>query len=113
MTPAELLDLDDAATEMQACGVCLCGGDGEFLRQPDLAPLLAHVRELEAQNTRYREREEHFASVLRVTDGGQYRADWDSAIARVVAERDAARADADASRALVQAMADALPKVTP
>jgi hypothetical protein len=44
---------------------------------------------------RLREREEHFAQALRVADGGQYRNDWDSAIRRVVAELDAARAIID------------------
>lgn len=48
---------------------------------------------LRRERDRLLKREEHFASVLRVTDRGQYRADWDSAIRRVVAERDALRSD--------------------
>jgi hypothetical protein len=39
---------------------------------------------------RYREREAHFAKALHVADGGQYRADWDGAIERVLRERDEA-----------------------
>jgi chromosome segregation ATPase len=48
---------------------------------------------LRRERDRLLKREEHFASVLRVTDRGRYRADWDSAIRRVVAERDALRSD--------------------
>ena len=62
---------------------------------PDLARTVVALHErvaaVEAERDRMREREEHFARVLSVTDGGQYRADWDSAIRRVVAERDALR----------------------
>jgi hypothetical protein len=47
---------------------------------------------LRSERDRLLKREEHFASVLRVTDSGQYRADWNSAIRRVVDERDALRA---------------------
>lgn len=36
---------------------------------------------------RMAQREEHFASVLRVADGGQYRNDWDGSIRRVLRER--------------------------
>lgn len=42
---------------------------------------------------RMQERERHFAKVLGVADGGQYRADWDARITALVAERDAARAE--------------------
>lgn len=41
---------------------------------------------LEAENTYLREREEHFAKVLGVCDGGRYRNDWDTRIERLVAE---------------------------
>ena len=47
--------------------------------------------EAEAERDALRDREKHFASVLSVADGGQYRNDWDAAIRRVVAERDALR----------------------
>lgn len=36
-------------------------------------------------------REQHFARILGVADGGQYRADWNAAIKRIVEERDALR----------------------
>jgi Fe-S cluster biogenesis protein NfuA len=45
---------------------------------------------------RMQEREAHFAKALAVADGGQYRADWDGAISRLIAERDAALAKAAA-----------------
>ncbi len=44
--------------------------------------------ELICEVERMREREAHFAKVLGVTDGGQYRNDWDARITRLVAERD-------------------------
>jgi hypothetical protein len=44
-----------------------------------------------AERDRLREREAHFAKVLGVTDGGEYRNDWDSRIEALIAERDAAR----------------------
>lgn len=47
---------------------------------------------------RYREREAHFAQVLSVADGGQYRNDWDGAIKRVIEERDALRTELEALR---------------
>lgn len=50
--------------------------------------------EAEAQLKFYRDREEHFARVLMVSDGGQYRADWDSRIRAIIAERDRAIGDA-------------------
>jgi hypothetical protein len=31
----------------------------------------------------YQDREKYFAALLKVTDGGQYRADWDGAVARL------------------------------
>lgn len=58
-----------------------------------LSPRLAQdALGLLAENKRYREREAHFAEALRVTDGGQYRADWNSAIERVVKEQSELRA---------------------
>jgi histidinol phosphatase-like PHP family hydrolase len=77
----------------------------------DLAEVArATVSQLDAmrrERDRLLKREEHFASVLRVTDSGQYRADWDSAIRRVVAERDALRAIA-AGRDVLPTEAEAL-----
>ncbi len=54
--------------------------------------------DLEAELRFYKEREKHFAKLLNVTDGGQYRADWDSAIARLVRERDEAVAEVERLR---------------
>ena len=53
--------------------------------------LEARAEKAEAERDVLRDREKHFASVLSVADGGQYRNDWDAAIRRVVAERDALR----------------------
>lgn len=50
--------------------------------------------EVETQLRFYKDREEHFARVLSVSDGGQYRADWDSRIKAIIAERDQALAEA-------------------
>lgn len=44
-----------------------------------------YVTQTHAQ--RLKDREPYFASVLGVSDGGQYRADWDSSIRRVLEER--------------------------
>jgi hypothetical protein len=52
----------------------------------------AERHRLEQEIERYREREAHFAKALQVADGGQYRADWDGAIATVVQVRDEYRA---------------------
>ena len=72
-----------------------CSGACARAAAPELARTVVALHErvaaVEAERDRMREREEHFARVLSVTDGGQYRADWDSAIRRVVAERDALR----------------------
>jgi hypothetical protein len=65
----------------------------------EIEQLRADLARVTAERDRLLKREEHFASVLRVTDRGQYRADWDSAIRRVVAERDALRAKMDSARA--------------
>ena len=65
-----------------------------------LADLAADWLEMHAEIERYREREQHFAKALQVADGGDYRADWDVAIKRVVSERDSLRkrlADAEAT----------------
>ena len=59
-----------------------------------VATLRAQVDEIErlkAERDVLRDREKHFASVLSVADRGQYRNDWDAAIRRVLAERDALR----------------------
>ena len=55
------------------------------------AALEARAEKAEAERDVLRDREKHFASVLSVADRGQYRNDWDAAIRRVVAERDALR----------------------
>lgn len=47
--------------------------------------------EARAEVAFYKGREEHYRKVLNVTDGGQYRADWDGAIDRLRRERDEAR----------------------
>ena len=63
-----------------------------------VATLRAQVDEIErlkAERDVLRDREKHFASVLSVADRGQYRNDWDAAIRRVVAERDALRKAGD------------------
>lgn len=51
-------------------------------------------QQAEALAKHYQEREEHFASVLKVCDGGRYRNDWDASIRAVLADRDAAEARA-------------------
>ena len=55
-------------------------------------------RDLEAELRFYKDREKHYAKLLDVTDGGQYRADWDGAIDRLVRERDEAVAEAAKAR---------------
>lgn len=55
-----------------------------------VARLTARIHSLEAEVARYKEREAHFAKALSVADGGQYRNDWDGAIARVIRERNEA-----------------------
>lgn len=56
-------------------------------------------------------RQEHFARVLGVADGGRYQADWDAAIHRVVAERDAAVAQRDELREALQHALDHLERI--
>lgn len=56
------------------------------------------MADLEAELRFYKEREQHFAKLLKVTDNGQYRADWDGAIARLIRERDEAVAEAEKLR---------------
>lgn len=58
----------------------------------DVPRLLALVREQAAEIDRLRRREAHFAQVLGVADGGQYRADWEAPLTRILAERDSLRA---------------------
>ena len=57
----------------------------------DVADRLDRLDRVESEYSRLKEREAHFANALAVADGGQYRADWDGAIARLVKERDAYR----------------------
>lgn len=61
----------------------------------EIERLTADLAAARAEVERYQKREAHFAKVLRVTDGGQYRADWDSAIEKVLRERDEAIAHKD------------------
>lgn len=51
-----------------------------------IARLLAYVRHLRGEVGFYREREKHFATVLGVADGGQYRNDWGARTQALVAE---------------------------
>jgi len=39
----------------------------------------------------YKDREDHFIRILKIADGGRYRADWAGAIHRLVEERDSLR----------------------
>jgi chromosome segregation ATPase len=74
-------------------------------------------KEAEREVERFKEREAHFAKALSVADGGQYRADWDGAIERVLRERDEARSalrevrDLRASAALGITTSDVLARV--
>lgn len=58
---------------------------------------------------RLREREAYFARALGVADGGRFRADWDGAMRRLIAERDAlagvAREALDLARRLAEGRA--------
>ena len=66
---------------------------GEVVRRTAYPATLAAARselaEMRARVTHLETRERHFAQALRVADGGQYQNDWNAAISRVVAERDA------------------------
>jgi hypothetical protein len=64
---------------------------------------LLELSQARGERDRLQEREKHFAKALAVADGGQYRADWDGAIARVIAERDAAVARAEVAETLLDA----------
>jgi hypothetical protein len=48
------------------------------------------VYDAQSQLKHYQEREQHFAKVLGVADGGQYRADWDSRILAILKDKDEA-----------------------
>lgn len=87
-TVAEAVDTSRAPREGAAS---LAGAHNALVGR--LAKALDECDAMRRERDRLLKREEHFASVLRVTDRGQYRADWDSAIRRVVAERDAMRSD--------------------
>lgn len=63
---------------------------GASLYARDYALPIAVERDaLAVKVRRFEEREAHWSVVLGVTDGGQYRADWDARIRALVAERDA------------------------
>jgi hypothetical protein len=51
------------------------------------------------------EREQHWADVLHVADRGQYRADWDTHIRRIVGEKEAAEAEVARLLPVVEFMA--------
>jgi hypothetical protein len=53
--------------------------------------ILAERDSLRAENERLKEREAHFARVLGVADGGQYRNDWDSRLQAVLDENERLR----------------------
>ena len=89
-------------------GTCGLHPDGKRCNEPAiiyaradaLVDALSRAEKAEAERDALRDREKHFASVLSVADGGQYRNDWDAAIRRVVAERDALRAAINRAGAL-------------
>lgn len=60
------------------------------LLMAEVGTLKARAEAAEAERDHLRGRETYFAKQLRVSYGGQYRADWDSAIAQVIKERDEA-----------------------
>jgi hypothetical protein len=51
-----------------------------------LAALRSAEMEAAAELEFYRDREKHIAALLKVADGGQYRADWDGAVERLKRE---------------------------
>lgn len=60
--------------------------------------LVAVVKERDATIAHLRAREDHFARVLGVADGGRYRADWDGAVHRLVERAEKAEAALAACR---------------
>ena len=89
-------------------GTCGLHPDGKRCNEPAiiyaradaLVDALSRAEKAEAERDALKDREKHFASVLSVADRGQYRNDWDAAIRRVVAERDALRAAINRAGAL-------------
>ena len=71
--------------------------------------LVGQIAELRRERDALRDREKHFASVLSVADRGQYRNDWDAAIRRVVAERDALREAVEKAEAALADIAEGEP----
>ena len=62
-------------------------GDDVFVCvSPDARGEWIRYSDHEAEVERYAKREQHYAKLLGVADGGQYRADWGSAIEKVLAE---------------------------
>lgn len=97
---ADLCPVCDRPLATEADHLTIPQGHGEHLCWGAWAPeqcIASRVdwreRALDARRDadRLREREEHFARVLAVADGGQYRADWPGAIGRLLAELAAAR----------------------
>jgi len=76
-----------------------CFKDGDPVKAFDL---------LKGEVDRYKEREAYFARVLRVADGGQYRADWDGAIENVLRDRDEAKATVEKHRTMLAWQCDIL-----
>lgn len=73
---------------------------GASIYARDFALPIAEERDaLAVKVRRFEEREAHWSVVLGVTDGGQYRADWDVRIRALVAERDALRVEVAQLRA--------------
>lgn len=58
--------------------------------------LQRQLRERDEEIARLREREADIAKMLQVADGGQYRADWEAPIRRLVGKRNSLRAFAQA-----------------
>lgn len=74
-------------------------GEGALRNDNECVTPMREVLALRAELEHYRSRERHFARLLGVADGGQYRADWDGAVQRLVDERDAAVRRAEAAEA--------------
>lgn len=71
-----------------------------------MKPLKEYSRdELIASITFYQEREKYFARLLDVPDAGQFRADWDAAVLKVIKDRDSFREqveNSDESSAMIR-----------
>jgi hypothetical protein len=102
-----LIEIDRQRSEIEALRRSATGATADCTRfagriedlEEDLEKALAQERsartDMESGLRFYKEREAHFAEVLRVADGGQYRNDWDAPIRRVLTERNAAQAEVE------------------